>query len=152
TKRTLLPSGVQPTAASFAGCHVSLRGSPPAAGMTYTSSFPSYCPVKAIHFPSGEKYGLLSCPPVVSWRASPPARDTLHRYPPYTNTISRPLIVGSVASSGASSAAQARFAATSNIASSTPRRNLIAPPQKIARTPETGYSSRFSYHLANRIL
>src|SRR5262249_44338526 len=39
-------------------------------------------------------------------------------------------IVGSVAKSGASSAAQTDFAATSNIASSTPRQTFMAPPQK----------------------
>ena len=33
---------------------VSLFGSPPSAGTMYTSRFPSYSPVNAIHVPSGE--------------------------------------------------------------------------------------------------
>ena len=44
-------------APSCAGCHVSRFGVPPSTGITYTSTLPSYCPVKAIHWPSGENTG-----------------------------------------------------------------------------------------------
>src|SRR5208283_818185 len=89
----------------WSGCHVSRFGVPPAAGMTYTSVFPSYCPLKAICVPSGEKTAFPSWPPVVSCRATPPSRGTLHKYPPYVNIIVVLLTVGCCASSGLSSAA-----------------------------------------------
>jgi hypothetical protein len=38
---TFLPSGVQPTASAGRGFEVSRRGSPPAAGTTYTLTIPS---------------------------------------------------------------------------------------------------------------
>src|ERR1700744_4261399 len=66
TNKMRLPSGVQETGTSCAGCQVIRRGVPPSAGITYTSRLPSYSPPNAIHFPSGEKIGDLSCPPVVS--------------------------------------------------------------------------------------
>ncbi len=82
-KSTRLPSGVQPMTVSAAGCHVSRFGSPPEAGITKTSTLPSYSPVKAMRLPSGEKDGLVSTPgPAVRRRAAPPSRGTLHRSPP----------------------------------------------------------------------
>src|SRR5690348_10963245 len=104
---TFFPSGVHPSAMSGPGCHVSRRGSPPSAGTTNTSKFPSYSPVNAIQLPSGENIGSPSWPPVVSCRASPPSRGTLHKYPPYANTIWVLLSVGACASDGDSSAAAA---------------------------------------------
>src|SRR2546426_1095210 len=56
------PSAVQPWTRSAPGCHVKRFGSPPSAGTTYTSRLPAYSPLKAIHFPSGEKCGLDVCP------------------------------------------------------------------------------------------
>ena len=88
-KRTRLPSGVQPSTVSAAGCQVRRLGTPPPAGMTNTSTFPSYSPVKAIWEPSGEKTGLVSKPGLEVRRlASPPARGTVHRSPANTNTMS----------------------------------------------------------------
>src|SRR5215212_6201391 len=58
--RTRLLLGIQLTATSAPGWKVKRRGSPPSAGMMKTSTLPSYCPVKAIHFPSGEKIGSPS--------------------------------------------------------------------------------------------
>src|SRR6266513_2698266 len=68
-----------PAAEVAVGSQVSRFGSPPSDGMTNTSTFPSYWPVNAIHFPSGENTGNRSCPPVVNCRASPPSRGTLQR-------------------------------------------------------------------------
>jgi len=82
-KSTRLPSGVHPITASGAGCQVRRLGSPPSAGITNTSTLPSYSPVKAMRVPSGENDGLVSTPgPAVSLRAVPPSRGTLHRSPP----------------------------------------------------------------------
>src|SRR6516162_7680735 len=106
------PSGVQPTTTSEPGCQVILLGVPPSAGITYTSAFPSYSPVKAIDFPSGENEGWLSCPPVVNCRASPPDRGTLQTYPPQTNATSVFEIVGCCNSKGVSATAATH--ATSN--------------------------------------
>ena len=73
-----LPSGDQPCTLSAPGCHVSRFGSPPSAGTTYTSVLPEYSPLNAIHFPSGEKCGLVVSPwKLVRRRATPPARSTL---------------------------------------------------------------------------
>src|SRR5436190_16404904 len=52
------PSGVHPCTVSAPGCQVKRFGSPPSAATTYTSRLPAYSPLKAIHFPSGEKCGL----------------------------------------------------------------------------------------------
>src|SRR5580704_19678618 len=89
---------------------------------------PSYCPVKAIQFPSGENVGSPSCPPVVSCRASPPPRGTVHKYPPYTKAICVRLRVGECTSSGACSATAAEPANPNNIViiSNIPAR--IVPP------------------------
>src|SRR5262249_10990310 len=80
-KSTFLLSGVHAVAMSTPGCQVRRLGSPPSAGITNTSTFPSYIAVKATHLPSGENTGAPSWPPVVSCRASPPSRGTLHKYP-----------------------------------------------------------------------
>src|SRR5207248_10519042 len=133
--KIFFPSGVHPTATSSAGCHVNRFGSPPAAGTTYISALPSYSPVNAIHFPSGENTGFVSCPPVVNWCASPPSRGTLHKYPPYRNTISVLLIVSNVASNGASSAVIAIPEYASKPASKIDNRRRIFPPgQTLPRT------------------
>src|SRR4030042_27421 len=73
---------VHPRTMSGAGGQVSRRGSPPSAGMTKTSTLPSYSPVKAIREPSGEKTGLVSTPgpEVILWDA-PPSRGTFQRSP-----------------------------------------------------------------------
>ena len=60
--KTTFPSGLQPQTISAPGCQVSRFGSPPAAGIIYTSVLPWYCPVKAIVLPSAENFGLLSVP------------------------------------------------------------------------------------------
>src|SRR5580658_5677970 len=98
---------------------------------------PSYCPVNAIQFPSGENFGRPSCPPVVSWRASPPSRGTLQRYPPYANTIWVLLIVGACTSSGFSSAA-ADPPGVHNIANNTANRGaaILAEIRKRIVPPE----------------
>src|SRR5262249_30305406 len=70
-------------------------------GITYTSVLPSYCPVKAIEEPSGEKQGFVSMPAlVVSRVATPPSRPTVHRSPPYTKAIWVLLTVGFCSRSG----------------------------------------------------
>ncbi len=93
--RTLALSGVQPTTWSGPGCHVSRLGSPPSAGTTKTSWLPSYSPVKAIHFPSGEKRGKYSVP---GWdvrrRAMPPASPTTQRSSSAAKTMRVPLMSG----------------------------------------------------------
>src|SRR5580704_12047947 len=91
---------------------------------------PSYCPVKAIQFPSGENTGSPSCPPVVSCRASPPPRGTLHKYPPYTKPICVRLRVGECTSNGESSAAAAKPVNPNNIVIISNNRARIVPPSK----------------------
>ena len=87
-KRTCCPSGVHPVTRSGPGCQVSRFGSPPSTGMTYTSVFPSYWAVNAIHFPSGEKWGRFSAPSLlVNLMASPPFLPTLQRSLAWTKTI-----------------------------------------------------------------
>src|SRR5512138_158443 len=72
-----LPSGVHPSTISAPGCQVNRCGSPPSAETTYTSKLPAYSPLKAIHFPSGEKCGFAVCPwKLVSLLAAPPPRAT----------------------------------------------------------------------------
>ena len=90
----LFPSGVQPCTLSADACHVRRLGSPPIAGMTKTSVLPPYSPLKAIHFPSGESFGLLSLPTLVNRRAAPPARSTTQMLPAYENAICVALMVG----------------------------------------------------------
>src|SRR5260370_27778496 len=124
------PSGVHPTAISGAGCQVRRFGSPPSAGMTNTSTLPSYWPVNAIHFPSGENTGNPSCPPVVNCRASPPSRGTLHKYPPYAKTIWVLLTVGACASNGVSSAAPETVAKASKMPIRIAIRKRMLPPGK----------------------
>src|SRR5947209_1348936 len=51
-KMTFLPSGVQPTAVSWAESNVSRRGLPPYDGLTNTSYCPCRLDEKAIHRPS----------------------------------------------------------------------------------------------------
>src|SRR5262245_51642995 len=86
--RMFLPSGVQPTTSSGSGCYASRFGTPPAAGTTNTSVFPSYWPVNATCVPSGENAASLSSPgPAVRRRASPPSRDTIHKSPAKLNAI-----------------------------------------------------------------
>src|SRR6267378_629393 len=76
----LLPSGEKLVRSARGTC--SIFGVPPSAGMTYTSGLPSYSPVKAIHFPSGENLGKTSSPIwEVSRRAEPPSREEIHRSP-----------------------------------------------------------------------
>src|SRR3970282_763342 len=73
--RTDVPSCVHPCTESPPGCHVSRRGSPPSAGITYTSVLPAYSALNAIHCPSGEKCGFEVWPwKLVSRRATPPFR------------------------------------------------------------------------------
>src|SRR5262249_43125277 len=92
---TDLPSGVHPCTRSLPGCQVSLLGSPPSDGTTYTSLFPAYSPLKAIHFPSGEKCGLAVCPwKLVIRRAAPPARSTIHILFAYAKAIWVALTLG----------------------------------------------------------
>src|SRR6266481_3121031 len=111
-KRMFLPSGVQPRTMSFDGWKVSRFGSPPSADMTYTSGLPSYSPVKAIHFPSGENFGNTSSPTwEVRRRAVPPSREEIHRSPAYAKTtLSLEMLAyrkSLVGPSGAASAAAA---------------------------------------------
>ncbi len=61
-KSTDLPSGVKPWTRSRPGCHVSRFGTPPAAGTTYTSRFPSISALYARSEPSGLKTGLVFNP------------------------------------------------------------------------------------------
>jgi len=58
--------------------HVRRFGTPPWAGITYTSVLPSYWPVKANCFPSGEKRANISNPAsLVRRRATPPVAGTV---------------------------------------------------------------------------
>src|ERR1051326_4548240 len=92
---TSFPSGDQPRAWSAAGCQVSLRGSPPSAGITYTSGLPLRLDVKATQRPSGESWGSLSTAGVlVSRFASPPSRGAIQRSPPYSKAMLVALRVG----------------------------------------------------------
>src|SRR5262245_18702161 len=76
---TAFESGVQPCTTSPPGCHVSRLGSPPSAGTTYASTLPLYSALKAIHFPSGENFGLVVAPwKLVIRRATPPFLSTVH--------------------------------------------------------------------------
>src|SRR5271154_1413588 len=100
-KRIFLPSGVHPAAISGPSWKVTRRGVPPFAEIMYTFSFPSYSPVKAIHWPSGEKCGPRLMPgPAVRRTASPPSRLTFQRSVPYMNAMSVRLKVGWRSSSG----------------------------------------------------
>ena len=89
-----LPSGVQPSTMLFGpilslissrprvAVVVILSGTPPCAGMVYTSVFPSYCAVNATVLPSGEKCENISYPAsLVSFRAIPPLRGTVYKSP-----------------------------------------------------------------------
>src|SRR5712691_12679260 len=90
-----LPLGVQPCTVSAPGCHVRRRGSPPSAATTYTSKLPAYSPLKAIHFPSGEKCGFVVWPwKLVTRRATPPARGTTQMFCAYAKAICVALTVG----------------------------------------------------------
>jgi hypothetical protein len=61
----------------------------------YTSVFPAYSALNAIHFPSGEKCGLDVCPwKLVTRRAMPPARSTIQMLLAYANAIWVALTVG----------------------------------------------------------
>ena len=80
--RTAEPEVVKPCTRSAPGCQVSRFGSPPAAGMTNTSTLPSYSALNATRAPSGEKRGLLSVPSWdVSRRAPLPSRPAIQRSP-----------------------------------------------------------------------
>src|SRR5579859_1539153 len=77
------------------GWYVRRLGSPPPTGITYTSVLPPIVALYAIWDPSGEKYGSVSSDGVeVNRRASPPARGTTHRSPPYSNATMSWLTVG----------------------------------------------------------
>src|SRR5580698_276718 len=103
-KRIFLPSGVHPATMSGPAWKVTRRGVPPLAEITYTFSLPSYSPVKAIHWPSGEKCGPRLIPgPAVRRTALPPWRLTFHRSLPYMNAMSVLLRVGWRSSSGLAS-------------------------------------------------
>src|SRR5574337_108134 len=94
---TTMLSGPQRSGASGTTSEWKVRrlASPPDAGITYTSVLPRYWPVKAIHFPSGEKRGMMSKPgSVVSRWAVPPARFTSQRLPCASNTTLSPWSVG----------------------------------------------------------
>src|SRR5277367_3679566 len=105
-KRIFLPSGVHPAAMSGPSWKVTRRGVPPFAEIMYTFSFPSYSPVKAIHWPSGEKCGPRLMPgPAVRRTASPPSRLTFQRSLPYMKATSVRLRVGWRSSSGLASCA-----------------------------------------------
>ena len=93
-KMIFLPSGVQAITMLFGpmrsetssrpsvGVKVIRLGTPPAAGMRYTSVLPSYWPVKAMDLPSGENRANISKPSwLVSLRATPPSASTLYRSP-----------------------------------------------------------------------
>ncbi len=57
--------------------------------------FPSYWPVKAIDFPSGENRANISKPAsLVRRRATPPATGTVYRSPAYVKTTWVPWIAG----------------------------------------------------------
>src|SRR6202167_5982706 len=104
--RIFLPSGVHPETMSGPAWNVTRRGVPPLAEIMYTFSLPSYSPVKAIHWPSGEKCGPRLMPgPAVRRMASPPSRLTFQRSLPYMNATSVRLRVGWRSSSGLASCA-----------------------------------------------
>src|SRR5882724_2522541 len=85
--KMILPESVHPTTSVFAPKYVSLRASPPSAGITYTSRLPSSRPLNASHAPSRESAGWLTEPrPEVSRRAIPPPAETVHRSSSLTNT------------------------------------------------------------------
>src|SRR5271167_622378 len=80
-----------PVPASVAGWNVSRRAAPPAAGITQISvpAFPAS--VYAIHLPSGDTRGNMSCPgALVNRTAVPPLFGTDHTLPFATNTIAAP--------------------------------------------------------------
>ena len=81
-KSTAEPVGVNAWTRSAPGCQVRRFGSPPAAGMTNTSTLPSYSPLKATSEPSGENRGLVSLPGwEVRRREDPPSRLVIQRSP-----------------------------------------------------------------------
>src|SRR5580704_17675949 len=104
--RIALPSGVHPATMSGPAWNVTRRGVPPLAEIMYTFSLPSYSPVKAIHWPSGEKCGPRLMPgPAVRRIASPPSRLTFQRSLPYMKAMSVRLRAGWRSSSGLASGA-----------------------------------------------
>jgi hypothetical protein len=82
-KRTAFPSGVKSWTVSRDGCHVSRFGTPPTAGTTKTSRFPSSSALKARSAPSGLKAGFdfTPGPDVIRWTFVPSRRAVQRSFP-----------------------------------------------------------------------
>ena len=83
----LAPSKDQPRTMAGEGWKVKRRGVPPSMPTTYTLEAPLLSDVKAMDWPSGERWGLLSTAAVlVMRRASPPSTPTIQTSAAWTKT------------------------------------------------------------------
>src|SRR5262245_28249690 len=95
TKARRALSGAQAGAETPCGRSVSLTGSPPSAGITWSWAFDlvSRSERKASHAPSGDQWGAVSRPgPVVKRRGSPPALSTVQMLERYSSRSSESIV------------------------------------------------------------